>query len=201
MPDFVNQAKTKKRLLLDAALALFVKQGIYATSTASIAKAAGVANGTLFHHFSSKDVLVLELYKDIKQSFALQIPAFELDAAQLKQQTKLIWQLAIEWTLNNAEQQKFCLLVMQYQPLSAQSKAQVFDDELAFLKKIVRFGQQHQIIADYPLALMLDNVHGQFLTSSQFFINNTELAQNPQYTEAAFNLFWGAITTTRRTFC
>ena len=196
MFDYINKPKTKKQQLLEAALALFVEQGIYATSTASIAKAAGVANGTLFHHFSSKDVLVLELYKDIKRNFALQIPALELDAAQLKQQTKLIWQLAIDWALNNADQQKFCLLVMQYQPLSAQSKAQVFDDELAFLKEIICFGQQHQIISDYPLALMLDNVHGQFLTSSQFFINNSELAQNPQYTEAAFNLFWGALTTT-----
>ena len=185
-----KQPKNKKQQLLDAALALFVNQGIYATSTASIAKTAGVATGTLFHHFPSKDALVLELYKNIKQEFALQIAPFELDAAKLEQQAKVIWQQAIEWALANAEQQQFCLLVMQYQPLSADTKAQIFADEFGFLKEIMLFGQQHQLIANYPIGLMLESAHGQFLTSSQFFINNTDLAQDAKYREAAFNLFW-----------
>jgi AcrR family transcriptional regulator len=189
-----NQPKNKKQQLLDTALTLFVNQGIYATSTASIAKTAGVANGTLFHHFSSKDVLVLELYKNIKRDFSLQITPFELDATELKQQTKLIWQQAIDWALANAQQQQFCLLVMQYQPLSAQIKAQVFDEEFGFLKQILLFGQQHQLIANYPLALMLESAHGQFLTSSQFFINSPEHAQDTRYSEAAFNLFWQSFT-------
>ena len=189
-----NQPKNKKQQLLDAALALFVNQGIYATSTASIAKTAGVATGTLFHHFPSKDALVLELYKNIKQEFALQIAPFELDVAQLEQQAKVIWQQAIDWALANADQQQFCLLVMQYQPLSAQTKAQIFADEFGFLKEIMLFGQQHQLIANYPIELMLESAHGQFLTSSQFFINNTELAQDTKYSEAAFNLFWQSFT-------
>jgi len=194
MPVNSSQPKNKKQQLLDAALALFVNQGIYATSTASIAKTAGVATGTLFHHFPSKDALVLELYKNIKQEFALQIAPFELDVAQLEQQAKVIWQQAIDWALANADQQQFCLLVMQYQPLSAQTKAQIFADEFGFLKEIMLFGQQHQLIANYPIELMLESAHGQFLTSSQFFINNTELAQDTKYSEAAFNLFWQSFT-------
>ena len=185
-----KQPKNKKQQLLDAALVLFVNQGIYATSTASIAKTAGVATGTLFHHFPSKDALVLELYKNIKQEFALQIAPFELDAAKLEQQAKVIWQQAIEWALANAEQQQFCLLVMQYQPLSADTKAQIFADEFGFLKEIMLFGQQHKLIANYPIGLMLESAHGQFLTSSQFFINNSDLAQDAKYRDAAFNLFW-----------
>ena len=194
MSVVTNQPKNKKQQLLDAALALFVNQGIYETSTASIAKTAGVATGTLFHHFPSKDALVLELYKNIKQEFALQIAPFVLDAAQLELQAKVIWQQAIDWALANAEQQQFCLLVMQYQPLSADTKAQIFADEFGFLKELMIFGQQHKLIANYPIELMLESAHGQFLTSSQFFINNTELAQDGKYREAAFNLFWQSFT-------
>ena len=194
MPIHSNQPKNKKQQLLDAALTLFVNQGIYATSTASIAKTAGVATGTLFHHFPSKEVLVLELYKKIKQDFVLQIAPFKLEVTQLEQQTKVIWQQAIDWALANANQQNFCLLVMQYQPLSAQTKAQIFADEFSFLKEIILFGQQHQLIANYPIELMLESAHGQFLTSSQFFINNTELAQEAKYSEAAFKLFWKSFT-------
>lgn len=35
-------------------------------ATARIARAAGVANGTLFHHFPSKELLIQQLYQDVK---------------------------------------------------------------------------------------------------------------------------------------
>ncbi|MGL5975525.1 MAG: TetR/AcrR family transcriptional regulator, partial [Aeromonas sobria] len=44
----------KRRQILDAALALCAEDGLQGAATARIAKAAGVANGTLFHHFPSK---------------------------------------------------------------------------------------------------------------------------------------------------
>ena len=49
----------KKQAILHSALQLFVNKGFNATSTASIAKAAGVATGTLFHHFPTKNLLAL----------------------------------------------------------------------------------------------------------------------------------------------
>jgi AcrR family transcriptional regulator len=182
----------KKQQLLEAALSLFVQQGIHATSTASIAKTAGVANGTLFHHFPSKDALVLELYKSVKQDFALKIVPVALDANKLKQQAKSIWQQAINWAIDNAEKQQFCSIVMQYQPLSAQDKAQILSDEFGYLQVLINFGQQHHLIANHPLALMLDIAHGQFLSSSQFFISHPELAQDKAHQDAAFEMFWQA---------
>lgn len=44
----------KRQAILETALRLFVDQGFHGTSTASIAKQAGVATGTLFHHFPTK---------------------------------------------------------------------------------------------------------------------------------------------------
>ncbi len=57
----------KRRQILDAALALCAEDGLQGAATARIAKAAGVANGTLFHHFPRKEALILQLYQDIKQ--------------------------------------------------------------------------------------------------------------------------------------
>ena len=58
--------KSKKELILETALDLFAKKGFSATSTAKIAKAAGVSEGLIFRHFSNKEGLlqaIMELGK------------------------------------------------------------------------------------------------------------------------------------------
>jgi AcrR family transcriptional regulator len=184
----------KKQQLLESALTLFVNQGIDATSTASIAKHAGVANGTLFHHFSSKEELVLTLYKIIKQDFATQIEAFTFDETNLKQQVKLIWEQAINWAITNATKQQFCLQVSQYHQLSGQVKTQILTEAFDFLPKLIEFGQQHNVFANYPLELMIDNAHGQFISGSNYLTNNPKRVTDETHREAIFEMFWKSLT-------
>jgi AcrR family transcriptional regulator len=54
--------KEKELQILNASLNLFVERGFHGTSTAEIAKSAGVATGTLFHYFKSKEELINRLY-------------------------------------------------------------------------------------------------------------------------------------------
>ena len=184
----------KKQQILNSALTLFVNQGIDATSTASIAKHAGVANGTLFHHFPSKEGLVLALYKNIKQDFALQIEPFQLEANKLKQQAEIVWNQAIEWAVLNADKQQFCLQVSQYHQLSSQVKAQVLAEEFGYLPLLIEFGQRHNIIANYPIELMVDNAHGQFISSSMYLTNHPKLIKDTAHREAIFDMFWKAFS-------
>lgn len=53
-----------RRRLLDAALTLFRDQGVGATNTEAILRAAGVSRGALYHHFESKDELVAAVYEE-----------------------------------------------------------------------------------------------------------------------------------------
>lgn len=55
-------AQTRERLL-DAALVEFKRAGIAGADTAAIASAAGVAHGTFFFHFPTKEHVLLELEK------------------------------------------------------------------------------------------------------------------------------------------
>jgi AcrR family transcriptional regulator len=48
--------------ILDAALALFLEQGMAATRIEQICKGAGVSNGSLFHFFPNKEAIGVALY-------------------------------------------------------------------------------------------------------------------------------------------
>lgn len=59
------KSEDKKQALLEAATAAFAQSGI-AASTSAIARSAGVAEGTLFRYFATKDELLNELNLAIK---------------------------------------------------------------------------------------------------------------------------------------
>lgn len=51
----VKEANERKNEILDAAAALFAEKGFDHTSTNEILEAVGIARGTLYHHFKSKE--------------------------------------------------------------------------------------------------------------------------------------------------
>lgn len=54
---------TKKEDLINAALALFMRKGIHATTTRDIALRAGISEGTIYRHFESKEELARIVYE------------------------------------------------------------------------------------------------------------------------------------------
>jgi TetR/AcrR family transcriptional regulator, fatty acid metabolism regulator protein len=52
----------KRRQILDAAVAVFARQGFHATRVSDIADEAGVAYGLVYHYFRSKDEVLNELF-------------------------------------------------------------------------------------------------------------------------------------------
>ncbi|WAA11136.1 TetR/AcrR family transcriptional regulator [Fervidibacillus albus] len=59
----------KKEMILRTALSLFAQKGHQATSMQEIAEASGVAKGTLYTYFQSKDDLLLTIFKKYYRQF------------------------------------------------------------------------------------------------------------------------------------
>ena len=59
MHQKISESKQK---IINSSLILFVKKGISGTTTKDIAKAAGIAEGTIYKHYKSKGDLAYELF-------------------------------------------------------------------------------------------------------------------------------------------
>jgi AcrR family transcriptional regulator len=63
------KSDNKRKAILDATLRIFAEHGIAHAPTSAISKAAGVAEGSLFTYFKTKDELMNELYREMRQDF------------------------------------------------------------------------------------------------------------------------------------
>jgi len=59
-----RRSRDKRDRILRAAVKVFAKNGFYATRVSEVAKAAGVADGTIYLYFDSKDDLLVSLFED-----------------------------------------------------------------------------------------------------------------------------------------
>ena len=71
------RSEDKRARIIDAAMRHFAEQGYHAARVSDIASALGIAKGSIFQHFGSKDGLFLEAYKKAVRSFSayLDVPA------------------------------------------------------------------------------------------------------------------------------
>lgn len=61
-----EMSKRTKRLLLDSATSLFSERGYTDTTILDITEAAGLTKGALYHHFSSKEEILLRIFEDMR---------------------------------------------------------------------------------------------------------------------------------------
>ncbi|PSU32899.1 TetR/AcrR family transcriptional regulator [Photobacterium lutimaris] len=179
----------KRQQLLDTALALFVTNGVQATSTASIAREAGVATGTLFHHFPCKQDLVDTLYLEAKQDLAQELSS-PPETAGLQDQLQQLWSRALEWAISHPCQLKL-MLQLNHDPAYPISRHQdLMLATMGFIGERVEQAQHQGLLAPLPMPLVLSFFRQHFLSTAQLFIEQPELGQQTQYQQGAFQILW-----------
>src|SRR5438309_9763206 len=83
----MTQADLTRQRLIRAALELFTTTGYHFTTTPLIARKAGVAEGTIYRHFDSKQHLLNELYRAAGRWAGRQVK--EADALKVGPREKL----------------------------------------------------------------------------------------------------------------
>ncbi len=188
-------SNTKKQNILDAALSLFVRHGIQATSTANIAKQANVATGTLFHHFASKQILIITLYSEVKTELGLAMQ-LQQEHEDIQTQVRLFWQQALQWAQQNPEKLQFMQQVAHDPTFGISQHQELMAASMAFLIELFKQAQQQHRLAPLPLELVLNFCHSHYLATANLFAERPDLASKPEYQEGAFQILWQALSPT-----
>lgn len=114
----------KRLALLQSAVRVIAEVGLGA-STASIAKGAGLAEGTMFIYFSSKEQLFNELYLELKtEAFSRIYAEFPHDSG-LRERARHVWTRYLRWAMEKPEERKVSLLLNLSPVISPETRKQV----------------------------------------------------------------------------
>ncbi|MEO1562645.1 MAG: TetR/AcrR family transcriptional regulator [Pseudomonadota bacterium] len=113
----------RKNQIVDAATALFIDEGL-TVSTAKIAKAAGVSNGTLFNVFASKQVLIDTIYADAKQAMYAAIPNSG-DVCVSRETVRENWDSYLAWARKFPKDREIIHLLLEAGLVSDRARAEV----------------------------------------------------------------------------
>lgn len=109
-----SEAQTRSRIL-QAALKLFASQGFDGTTTRDLAQAAGVAEGTLFRHFSNKKAILVEVatggWVEILTDLLTELSEMGSYKAVAQVMRRRMWNLQ-----KNADLMRVCFMEVQFHP-------------------------------------------------------------------------------------
>ncbi|MBC7659579.1 MAG: TetR/AcrR family transcriptional regulator [Chitinophagaceae bacterium] len=194
MPVALSQtpAEVRKKRLMDAALNLFAEFGFHGVAVPRIAKEAGVATGSVYNYFESKEELVNELFWTLKQTlknYYLTDYPIEADASA---QFKFIWGRLQQYALDFPEAFQFIEGQLHSSYLS--DKCIALQEEVFEIGRVfVRFGQSQGVIAHADPQLIVALFFGAFV---QFFKDTRANRQNWSMENSLIyrDLCWKAIS-------
>ncbi len=146
-------APDKRDAILETALVLFCERGFYGTPTSLISREAGVATGTLFFYFPTKEELIDTLYRQIKSEAGKALRAGVDQEPTTKEKLCRVWENAVAWALENPQRCRF-MEQFAHSPFVSSTAQEEGMSHFLFMLELVRDGIEEGIIRDYdPLLL------------------------------------------------
>ena len=174
-----------KDKIFQSALELFASQGIQATSTAHISKKAGVASGTLFVHFKSKQELIDTIYISIKKNAFADLNENTPDDSSVEVQFKEASLKIIKYFLNNYNEFIFLGLVDIDPMVSEEARAigfKNFEKSMTDMKQLFKEGYFRDI--DFDLLMQIS------WSTTETIIKNLKLRNLNKPSESELNIIW-----------
>jgi AcrR family transcriptional regulator len=185
------RSEDKRNAILTAATEVFADRGLGA-ATSAISSAAGIAEGTLFTYFKTKDDLVNVLYRELKLEAGDAVMAGYPRRKSVKERLRHLWNAHLTWGLANPKALQTLKQMEVWSGLSAESRvagAAPFAEANAMAEtdegiRLLRPHLSVEMIAAVMKALA--EVTMEFMRQAP--------RKADRYRELGFDMLWAAIT-------
>jgi AcrR family transcriptional regulator len=185
------KSEDKRNAILDAATRVFAERGLTAAPTSELSKEAGVAEGTLFTYFKTKDDLINALYREIKLELADAMMAGFPRKKSVRTRLRHVWDGYVNWGVTNAEQRK---VLAQLQVSGMLSKESIEAGSAPFIEmqNTIRDAiEQHMLRADLPIELISKTMAALAEATMDLIVLRPGIAS--KYRNSGFEIYWAGV--------
>ena len=186
------KSEEKRNAILEAATRLFAERGLAAAPTSEVSNWAGVAEGTLFTYFRTKDDLINSLYREIKLELA---DAMMSDFPRKKNvgiRLRHVWDRYVNWGIANPKQRKVLAQLTVSEVLTKESRDAGSAPFVEFQTMIRDAIEQRVFRNDVPVELISKSLAALVEATIDLTVSNPSKAK--QYRDSGFQMFWAGIT-------
>ncbi|HSZ01670.1 MAG TPA: TetR/AcrR family transcriptional regulator [Terriglobales bacterium] len=186
------KSEDKRNAILDAATRLFAERGLTAAPTSEISKQAGVAEGTLFTYFKTKDDLINALYREIKLELADTMMSDFPRKKNIRAKLRHVWDRYVNWGIANSRQRKVLAQLTVSEVLTKVSRDAGSAPFVEFQIMIRDAIEQRVFRNDVPVELISKSLSALVEATIDLTVSNRSKAK--QYRDSGFQMFWAGIT-------
>jgi AcrR family transcriptional regulator len=140
--------KTRDRILASAR-ELFFSKGLDETSIAEICKHSGVSNGSLFHHFQTKEAMALEIFVGIRRHYWEHVLAAMEAESTVPAAAEASVQAAFDFQQRFSDEY-FFMLDTSAAPWVLKHTSVLKDLNTAFSERAMKWAAPHMMKGDLP---------------------------------------------------
>jgi len=185
------KSEDKRNAILDAATRIFAERGLTAAPTSEISKQAGVAEGTLFTYFKTKDDLINALYGEIKLEVADAMMSGFPRKKSVRTRLQHVWDCYVNWGVKNSKQRKVLAQLLVSGVLSKES-VEAGRAPFIEMQNMIRDAiEQHILRADVPIELISKVLAALAEAIMDLILLKPAMAN--KYRNGGFEIYWAGI--------
>ncbi len=181
----------KLRAIAKATYALVEQTGLSGLTMAAIARAAGLATGTLYVYFKSKEELLVALYEQAKTETAASLMQGDDPALPFRSRFQRMWLNWLDHRLSHYDQVVFMEQYVNspwFSDVSRNLSARLFRNWV----DLVETARAQQIVKDVPTPLLINSFAGSVRETANM-LRSGSLARTDTHLAMAFGLCWDGI--------
>jgi len=188
-----DDVKDKKEAIIMAAFKLFTERGFHGTPTSMISEEAGVATGTLFRYFPTKEALINAAYVVAKSHMAAALKAGIEAKPTFEDKARLIWGNTIRWGLQNPEEFLF-LEQFASSPFITKLTEKEAISNFGFLAEVLDEGIRTGAIKDIRDSFVAEMIFSSNMAVLKKLLRDGQNDCTEELIEASFDLMWRGIS-------